>query len=127
MNRNKQIGTLAFFAGLVVMAITNPARPIYVDYATEQLVQEIKQNFCDRGNQQIQIDGLLTFDLPQGEDCRSLLAAGDFLGRGLLKTWVDHATTRQNFVVFSLYTTQTPGKTFKTIGMFNNFVTFYAR
>lgn len=127
MNRNSTIGTIAFAAGLVVMAMTNPARPIYVDYATEQLVQELKQTLCDRRTQEIRIPDLPAFELPQGEECRSLLAAGDLLGRGLLKTWIDHTTTRQNFVLFSVYTTQTPGKTFKTVGMFNNFVTFYAR
>jgi Domain of unknown function (DUF4359) len=34
------------------------------------------------------------------------------------------AIDRQNLLVFSIYTTEIPGKTFTTVGVFGNFLTF---
>ncbi|MCP6761701.1 MAG: DUF4359 domain-containing protein [Fischerella sp. CENA71] len=106
-----------------VMSVTNPDDNTYVNYAAVRLTNEIQDAIC-KGPQ-----------LPQGkfwEDiskltrntCKSGLATGLAFQGSNIKDFIATSTERQNFLVFSIYTTKVPGYNFKTIGAFGNLFTF---
>ena len=129
ISQGKQIkfGSIAFGAVAASMFFTNPAQPDYVDYAAEQFMQTARKDICVNSNQPINSRGMVSFNFPTDQLCSTIFGAGDFVGRGLLKGAIQTATDRQNLGLFSIYTTQFPGTTYKTIGVFGNFITFYAR
>ncbi|MCX7594183.1 MAG: DUF4359 domain-containing protein [Fischerella sp.] len=120
---SKSTLTLIAIAGVAsVMSFTNPNNNAYVDYAANQLTSEIQNAVC-RGPQ-----------LPQGrwwEDvskltattCKSGLTTGLALQSSKIKDIIALSTERQNFFIFSIYTTKVPGYNFRTIGAFGNFLT----
>lgn len=119
---------LATTSGLLmiaaVMAVTNPGRAAYVDYASERLSREFKQD-CDELDQNITFGSIL--ELPTKDLCKSFVGSADLVGRGTVKLIIDKSTSRKNFAVFSIYTTKIAGRTFKTTGICSNFITFYHR
>ncbi|MDB9527649.1 DUF4359 domain-containing protein [Oscillatoria sp. CS-180] len=109
-------------AVILIMAATNPGKPAYVNYASERLHKELKQD-CSELKDDIELGSILK--LPTGDLCKSFVGSVDAVGRGAVKLVINTATDRKNFGVFSLYTTELPGRTFKTIGIGRNFITFY--
>ena len=103
-NNNVKLGTgaIALFILGGAMLITNPKQDEYVNYASVTLIEQIQKE-C------------------QGDLCgfiNPLIA----LGKPAIKPALDLSTKRQNFVLFSIYTTELPGKTYKTLGLFGNFI-----
>ena len=131
ISQGKQIkfGSIAFGAVAASMFFTNPAQPDYVDYAAEQLVQRSRKDICtsNSSNQPTNSRGFVLFNISIDNLCGTVLNASDFFGRGVLKTGIQNTTDRQNLGLFSIYATPFLGKTYKTIGVFGNFITFYAR
>ena len=125
--KQSKFGLIAFGAVAASMFFTNPSQSDYVDYAAEQLMQTARKDLCTNSNQPINSDVIVSFNFSLGEVCSTIIGASDFVGRGLLKGAIQTTTNRQNLGLFSIYTTQFPGKTYKTIGVLGNFVTFYAR
>ncbi len=116
---------LGLLAGLAIaLTLTNPGQPAYVDYAAERLPEELQES-CALLGEDITIGSLL--NLPMQGFCRSAIYGVDLLARGAAKQVIGVATERQNFALFSLYTTKVPGRTFKTIGVGGLFFTIYGR
>ncbi|NWF60517.1 MAG: DUF4359 domain-containing protein [Fischerella sp.] len=121
---SKSLFTLIAIAGVAsVMSFTNPNNNAYVDYAANRLTSEIQNAVCN-GPQ-----------LPQGQlwegvskltatTCKSGLATGLAFQSSNIKDVITQSTERQNFFIFSIYTTKVPGYNFRTIGAFGNFLTF---
>ncbi|MEO0535295.1 MAG: DUF4359 domain-containing protein [Cyanobacteria bacterium P01_A01_bin.123] len=107
--------------GTTALIVTNPGKSAYVDYASERLLKELKQD-CNEFEDDIEVGDVLT--LPTRDLCRSFVGSADFIGRGAVKLVIDTSTERQNFGVFSIYTTELPGRTFKTIGIGRNFMLY---
>ena len=108
--------------GAMAMMISNPGQSAYVDYATERLSKELKQD-CDQLEDDVHVGGVVT--LPTRDLCRSFIGSADFLGRGAVKLVIDGSTARKNFGIFSIYTTELPGRSFKTLGIGRQFLMFH--
>ena len=91
------------------MAVSNPSKERYIEYATEQFSETGKTSIC-------------TGDLPVAaqQSCKFLISQG----KGVIKTLVENSTKQQNFVVFSLYATEMPNRKITTIAAFGNFFMF---
>jgi uncharacterized protein YceK len=109
-------------AGLgVAMALTNPGQNAYEQYASETLNEYLKENVCTRAS----------FGLSQflEQQCYFLVDTA----RPQLFQIIASNTTRQNFIIFSLYQTDLfipsalPNYQVKTLGVFQNFFIYEAQ
>lgn len=108
---------LAILAG--TMALTNPPKEEYLEYASGQLSAEIKENYCKESEAPKILEN---FNLSKtfADVCDNLVTSQ----RPALTRHLDNATQRQNVVVFSIYKTQLWDRQYRTIGVFGNFLTF---
>ncbi|MGB3535982.1 MAG: DUF4359 domain-containing protein [Microcoleaceae cyanobacterium] len=108
---------LAILAG--TMALTNPPKEEYIEYASGRLSAELKESYCKESEAP---EILENFNLSKtfATVCNNLLTSQ----RPALTRHLDNATQRQNNVVFSIYTTQLWDRRYRTIGVFGNFLTF---
>lgn len=96
-----------------VMAVTNPSQAAYESYATQQVMTLLDQNICTEAPK--------AFDLRK--ECKSLLTSK----RSQIKQFIADNTYYQNFVFFSLYTTDVsvasflPNYRVETVGAFQQF------
>ena len=100
------IGT-AVVAG--VMVFSNPSTERYVNYATEQFSETGKNSFCSG-----------EMPVAAQQSCKFVLSQG----KGVVKSLVENSTKQENFVLFSLYTTDLPDRKMTTLGAFGNFYMF---
>ena len=100
------IGT-AVVAG--VMVFSNPSTESYVNYATEQFSETGKNSFCSG-----------EMPVAAQQSCKFVLSQG----KGVVKSLVENSTKQENFVLFSLYTTDLPNRKMTTLGAFGNFYMF---
>lgn len=104
----------------VTMAQTNPQQAEYEEYAVKKLTILLKTDFCKKTPNFLQ--NLIQFN------CDQLIESVNPQMRDVIAT----TTKRQNYVVFSVYTTDLkidnliPGYKFETIGAFDNFYTYKA-
>jgi hypothetical protein len=115
-----QIGLLGIFAGFSIgglMALTNPNRAAYEDYAVDR-VSSLARDQCDRAP--------AGFGVMLQGPCRAAVEAFKPQIRPLLAA----TTSRQNWIFFSVYKSDIsiPAIDFKarveSIGIFNNFFTY---
>jgi Domain of unknown function (DUF4359) len=103
------VGLGAIAAG---MGFTNPQKEQFLDYASTKLATEAKDAACKPQN---------------SSDFNSLIVnackSGIDLQKDLLKVAIDSGTKQENMLLFSIYTTEFPGKKYKTVGIFGNFFT----
>jgi hypothetical protein len=88
-------GLLAIFIVAIIfvlMAVTNPSKNAYDDWAKAQLSSETNNSLAK---------GVI-----------------ELIGAPI----IDQATTKSNYILFSLFQTSYQGNTIKTIGLFNNFI-----
>ncbi|MDX2232527.1 MAG: DUF4359 domain-containing protein [Leptolyngbyaceae cyanobacterium bins.349] len=117
-----RVGTRKFLTGLgviavtsmgAVMAVMNPSQATYETYATQKVVALIDQNIC--------VEAPKSFNLRQ--DCRSLIANN----RSQIRQFIANNTSHQNFIFFSIYTTDVsvaaflPNYRVETVGAFQRF------
>lgn len=115
---------IAVLAPATMMALSNPDRDAYLAYATVQYAPELTAGRCP-GIQVTVPTGdanTPTFTIPGvGEltaaACKQLVA----FNPKVLQEFAESTTLRQNWLLFSLYTTEIPNQPIKTIGIFNNF------
>ena len=108
------VGGIAAIGLGVAMAIANPSREAYNEYATSKLVDFVKDQGCSK--------------VPVGKDqCLSVVDSA----RPQLMEGISQNTHRQNFILFSIYKTEisipvplTPSYRFETLGAFQSFYTF---
>ena len=108
------VGGIAAIGVGVAMAIANPSREAYNEYATSKLVELAKDQGCSK--------------VPFGKDkCLSVVDSA----RPQIQESISQSTHRQNFILFSIYKTEisipvplTPSYQFETLGAFQSFYTF---
>ncbi|MEB3309005.1 MAG: DUF4359 domain-containing protein [Snowella sp.] len=104
----------------IVMAITNPCQQDYEVYATDALSFYLKDKICPQAGQSL--GGFVQ------SYCKTLVDTG----RPQIKQIIATTTTRQNFLIFSIYETQlsmpspVPSYQFQTVGVMQNFYTYQA-
>jgi hypothetical protein len=102
----------------VTMTMTNPQQPKYEEYAVEKLTTYLKTDFCQKTPNFLQ--NLIQFN------CNHLVDSANPQIRDIIAA----TTKRQNYIVFSVYTTDLkidnliPGYKFETVGAFDNFYTY---
>lgn len=108
------IGALA-----AVLIVTNPNQDRYNTFAAETLQDEAHSAFC----QAKELDNWLG-DLGKalGDICETAIEQGRIINQDDLEAFIEDNTYRQNFWVFSFYTTQIPAVRVKTLGIFNRFI-----
>jgi hypothetical protein len=90
-----------------VMAVTNPSKDRYIEYATEQFSETGKTSICAGDN----------IPIAAQQSCKFVISQG----KGVIKSLVENSTKQQNYLLFSLYETDIPNKKVTTIAAFGNF------
>lgn len=103
-------------AALIAAAVTNPSQSDYVDYASDRLIETLEDE-CDEFDQN---SSSSPSPLTGRDICKASVGIVS-LARGGINVWIDSSTKRQNFGVFSVYTTNIWGREFKTLGVGNRF------
>ncbi|MEM9265506.1 MAG: DUF4359 domain-containing protein [Cyanobacteria bacterium P01_F01_bin.13] len=113
------LGIAGLGALAAVLIATNPSQDRYNTFAAETLQNEVRSAFC----QADELDSWLG-DLGKalGNICENAVEQGRIVGEEDLKDFIQDNTQRQNFWVFSLYTTQIPAVRVRTLGIFNRFI-----
>ena len=114
------IGAAALATLSVAMATSNPGQPAYEEYAVQQLSGYLKSDVCTKAPKIL--EGLLQ------RNCAVLVDSG----RPQIRKLVSDSTQRQNFLFFSVYSTNlsvnplVPSYHFETVAAFQNFYTYMA-
>ncbi|MEL6228949.1 MAG: DUF4359 domain-containing protein [Cyanobacteria bacterium J06636_28] len=113
------VGMAGVGALAAVLMATNPGQDRYNTFAAETLQNEVRSSFC----QAKELDNWLG-DLGKalGDICETAIEQGSLVGEEDLKNFIEDNTQRQNFGVFSLYTTQIPAVRVRILGVFNRFI-----
>ncbi|MBD2462754.1 DUF4359 domain-containing protein [Oscillatoria sp. FACHB-1407] len=107
----------------VTLALTNPNRDAYEEFATAQLTQYLKDNACTQAPD--------VFGDVLQEQCGELLDNN----QREVREFISRNTERQNFGVLSIYTTDLaiaelgpllPSYHFETVGIFQQFYIYQA-
>jgi hypothetical protein len=117
-----KLGAAAFFLVASVMALSNPNKNEYIDYASGKFVREIPKSVCesDRTKQELKDD----FSQSLIDLCNSGLKWALIANQESIRATIDRNTQRHNYLLFSIYTTKIPDYSFKTISAIGNFFTF---
>lgn len=94
----------------VGMAISNPSKDRYIEYATDHFSETGKTSICAGDN----------IPIAAQQSCKFLISQG----KGVIKGLVTNSTKQQNFVLFSIYETDLPNKKVTTIAALGNFFMF---
>jgi hypothetical protein len=114
---NKLVIALVGLGAIAVgMGFTNPQKEQYLDYASGKLATDVKALVC---KPQDSPELLKDFNSLIANACKS----GIDLQKDLAKVAIDSATRHENMLLFSIYTTEFPGKKYQTVGIFGNFFT----
>lgn len=118
--RNLLLGTLGVMAaGAVGLAFTNPSEAEFIGFAFVTLRQELCPRLPDiiKSTQGQEIPQFLTTYLNQS--CSDILTAI----RGPAEDFLRRNTRVQNYVLFSIYTTDLFGSKYRTIGIARQLIT----
>ncbi|WP_353929475.1 DUF4359 domain-containing protein [Okeanomitos corallinicola TIOX110] len=114
------VGVAGFAVLGLAMANTNPEKAEYEEYAVEKLTTYLKSDFCQKTPNFLQ--NLIQLN------CNKLIDSVNPQIREIITA----TTKRQDYLVFSVYTTDLkidnliPGYTFETVGAFDQFYTYKA-
>lgn len=115
-------GTMLVGLG-TVMALTNPGRDDYEEYAIETLSTYLKDEACPKAPK---ISGIGDF---LGRQCKTLVDTG----RPQIQQIISQTTQQQNFIIFTIYRTELnvgpilPVYHFETVGVFQKFYIYQAQ
>ena len=104
---------IAFVAG--AMVVTNPKQDSYEEFASQQLVEYLQDNVCDQAQQ--------AFGNILQQSCQSFVQDSKPQLQGIIA----QRTERQDYILFSVYTTNLsiaaflPSYEFETLGVLQNF------
>lgn len=120
-----KVKTFLGIAGLgalaAVLIVTNPNQDSYNTFAADTLRNEVRSSFC----QAQELDNILgSLGKALGNICEAALEEGSLIGEDDLNNFIEDNTQRQNFWLFSLYTTEIPAVQVRTLGIFNRFIPF---
>ncbi|MEM9484367.1 MAG: DUF4359 domain-containing protein [Cyanobacteria bacterium P01_F01_bin.116] len=120
-----KVKTFLGIAGLgalaAVLIVTNPTQDRYNTFAADTLRNEVRSSFC----QAQELDNILgSLGKALGNICEAALEEGSLIGEDDLNNFIEDNTQRQNFWLFSLYTTEIPAVQVRTLGIFNRFIPF---
>ncbi len=103
-----------------LMILTNPEQQAYEQYAVEQMDDYLKENVCSQLPKR--------WERVLNSQCHTMVD----VARPQLEETIARHTTRQNFILFSIYQTElslplsTPQFSFATLGLLQNFFVYQA-
>jgi hypothetical protein len=97
-----------------VMMLTNPSKAAYTQWAAQQFSTDLRSRLCQEASlpPELKDKGIDDF-------CKS--SVNLLRHSGLPKVAIRVTTQRQNFLLFSVYTTETPGQVYRVVGAFGHF------
>lgn len=116
------VGGVALVGLGSVMALTNPGRDDYEEYAVETLTTYLKEEACPKAPTVAGIGDLLQ------RQCKTLVDTG----RPQIQQIISQTTQQQNFIFFTIYRTDLsvgpilPVYHFETVGVFQKFYIYQA-
>lgn len=116
------VGGIALVGLGSVMALTNPGREDYEEYAVETLTTYLKEEACPQAPTVAGLGNLLQ------RQCKTLVDTG----RPQIQQIISQTTQQQNFLFFTIYRTDLnigpilPAYHFETVGVFQKFYIYQA-
>lgn len=111
-----QYGSIGLGFILVIMAVTNPPKNAYLEYATLRMADDVKEGMCNRTELKNVIGSAA--DLLSGI-CRT----GIDTQRSKIRDFISNGSRQYNYVVFSVYQTDVFDRRYTTLGICGNFLT----
>lgn len=106
-----------------VMLFTNPSKTDYIDYAATRFVKQTKEAMCKTSQTKDTPEWQKTFgELVEGA-CKGAL---ELVGKNIredVEKYISNATEKQNFLLFTIYSTELLDQKIHTVGVFGNFIT----
>jgi Domain of unknown function (DUF4359) len=96
----------------VALAANNPRQEYYTDFATQTVSKFLIRDLCQANDQAPKL-----FDTMIKDGCQAFMQQGETE----IRAFIAHNTERQNFILFSLYTTEFPIRPLRVLGIFNHF------
>jgi hypothetical protein len=96
----------------VVLALTNPSPITYHRYAAKTVSLFVMRDLCEGRSQPPKILEAYTT-----EGCQAIASQGE----NAILSFIENNTDYQNFILFSLYTTELPVRSLRVLGIFNKF------
>jgi hypothetical protein len=96
----------------MVLALTNPKQEDYTAFATQTVSRFLIRDLCRANDRTPKL-----FDTLIKDGCQVFMQQGETE----IQAFVAHNTDRQDFVLFSLYTTEFPIRPLRVLGIFNQF------
>lgn len=100
---------IAIALGAIVLTTTNPSEAAYTTWAAKRFSTNLKTRVCHEQAFPEALQGKGVSDA-----CKS--SVNLLRQSGLPKVAIGIMTQRQNFVLFSIYTTKTPERTYRVVG-----------
>ncbi|MGB8698128.1 MAG: DUF4359 domain-containing protein [Thermosynechococcaceae cyanobacterium] len=94
------------------LTLTNPKQDAYTAFATKTVSQFLVKDLCRVNEQAPKL-----FDSFLKDGCKTLMQQGEVE----IHAFIAHNTQRQDFFLFSLYTTDFPIRPLRVLGIFNQF------
>ncbi|MEE3718418.1 DUF4359 domain-containing protein [Tumidithrix elongata RA019] len=117
--RRKLVAVLGVVGAIaLVMVFTNPNKEKYIDYASVKMATDIQNQLCKPTENKNPKDLLGNIKNLAADLCKLGIDSQD----ALVKKLITPRTQQQNMVIFSIYTTEVPGRTYKTLAIFGNFI-----
>jgi hypothetical protein len=109
---SRWIGGIAMLGVGTVLALTNPSSTVYHHYAAKTVSLFVMRDLCQERMPQSEM--LKSFTL---ESCQGIADQGETA----ILSFIQNNTDHQNFILFSLYTTELPMRSLRVLGIFNRF------
>ena len=94
----------------VVMAVSNPSKDRYIEHTVDRFSETGKSSICTGAG-----------DVSSQQQCKFAVAVFASQGKPLIRAFLENSTRQQNFILFSIYTTELPNQKLTTIAAFGNF------
>lgn len=99
------------------MIVTNPNRPAYLKYASNQLATGINPRNCNYSTATFNVNS-------QCQKSKNVATIAKTENESL-QDFIFQVTERHNLILLSLYTTELSGKKYRTLAAFGVFLTFW--
>lgn len=106
------LGCGIVFACGTVLAANNPQQDHYTEFATQTVSKFLISDLCRANDRTPKL-----FDTMIKDGCQVFMQQG----KTEIRAFIAHNTERQNFILFSLYTTEFPIRPLRVLGIFNQF------
>lgn len=96
----------------IALAANNPRQEYYTEFATQTVSKFLIRDLCRANDKTPKL-----FDTVIKDGCQAFMQQG----KAEIHAFIAHNTERQNFILFSLYTTEFPIRPLRVLGIFNQF------